>query len=68
MFLHLSKPPWTPENDPFSDRLATVVKKMVLHDNRKQGYVWVDKPSSPSDFPIPGLHPKKVAFRHTAEI
>lgn len=47
-------------SDPFLNRLITVDEKWVLYDNRKRGYVWVDKSSPPSGFPKPDLHPKKT--------
>ena len=48
------------KNEPFLDRLITVDEKWILYDNRKRGYVWVDKDAPPTFFPKPNLHQKKV--------
>lgn len=48
------------KNEPFIDRIITCDEKWLLYDNRKRGYVWVDKHAPPSTFPKPNLHPKKI--------
>ena len=48
------------KNEPFVDRIVTVDEKWLLYDNRKRGYVWVDKHAPPTAFPKPNLHPKKI--------
>ncbi|EYB97606.1 hypothetical protein Y032_0139g2120 [Ancylostoma ceylanicum] len=47
------------KNEPFLDRLITVDEKWLLFDNKKRGYVWVDKFSTPPSFTKPDLHPRK---------
>ena len=47
-------------NEPFLDRIITCDEKWIMYDNRKRGYVWVDKHAPPTTFPKPNLHPQKV--------